>query len=162
MLYYGDPNNKDEISIVKVKNGIRVGIIGFHEFSYMNFDKVFVEIEKLRPEVDILIVTPHWGIEYDKTPTEKQKKWAKEFIDSGADAVVGTHSHVIGDIEEYKGKKIFYSLGNFAFDQFFSRETMTGMGLCVEVKKEGDNIVNLNYKEITFEIDRDGVRVVNK
>ena len=50
----------------------------------------------------------------------------------------------------------------FAFDQFFSRETMTGMGLCVEVKKEGDNIVNLNYKEITFEIDRDGVRVVNK
>ncbi len=158
MLYYGDPSNANEISTVIVKNGIRIGIVGFHEFSYMNFDKVFAEIEKLKPQVDFLVVTPHWGVEYQSLPTEKQRKWAMEFIDSGADAVIGSHPHVVETVEEYRGKKIYYSLGNFAFDQYFSKETMTGMGVRVEVKKRGD-IIEIYYVQETFEIDGRGVRL---
>ena len=158
MLYYGDPNNANEIGTVIVKNGIRIGIVGFHEFSYMNFDKVFAEIEKLRPQVDFLVVTPHWGVEYQSLPTEKQRKWATEFIDSGADAVIGSHPHVIQNIEEYRGKKIYYSLGNFAFDQYFSKETMTGAGVQVVVRKKGDQI-ETHYVQETFEIDGNGVRL---
>jgi poly-gamma-glutamate synthesis protein (capsule biosynthesis protein) len=141
-----------------VKNGIRIGIVGFHEFSYINFDKVLAEIEKLRSQVDFLIVTPHWGVEYQSKPTEKQRKWAREFIDSGADVVIGTHSHVMGEIEEYNGKKIYYSLGNFAFDQYFSKETMTGMGVQVELKKKGGQIETY-YVQKTFEINGKGVRL---
>ena len=66
MVYYGDPNNKDEISVIYTQKNIKVGFIGFHEFSYINFDKVFNEINRLRPLVDVLIVTPHWGVEYEK------------------------------------------------------------------------------------------------
>ena len=49
------------------------------------------------------------------------REWAYAFVDSGADIVVGAHTHIIGDIEEYKGKRIYYSLGNFAFDQYFRK-----------------------------------------
>lgn len=158
ILYYGDPDNRDEISTTIVQNGIKVGFIGFHEFSYINYQKVFLEIARLRPQVDILVVTPHWGIEYDKKPTKKQVKWAHDFIDLGADAVIGTHSHIIGDVEEYNGKKIFYSLGNFAFDQYFSPETMLGLGVIMDVtKKEGK--FSINYSEVPIIVDKEGTRV---
>ncbi len=154
MLYYGDPNNNDEISVIIEKEGIKIALIGFHEFTYINFDKVLKEIERLDNEVDIIIVTPHWGIEYEKAPTEKMKKWAYDFIDSGADAVIGTHTHVIGDIEYYKYKKIYYSLGNFAFDQYFREETMKGLIVDMKVKKDYENRINIEYIDIPIRVDK--------
>ena len=158
MSYYGDPNNRGEISTVITKNGIKVGFVGFHEFTYFNFDKIFAEVARLRPLVDVLIVSPHWGVEYQKEPTQKMVEWAHEFIDLGADAVIGAHSHIVGDTEEYQGKKIFYSLGNFAFDQYFSEATMNGLGVMIDIEKDKGRI-NLNYKEIPIRVDREGVRV---
>lgn len=156
--YYGEPNNKDELSVVIEKNGIKVGFVGFHEFSYINFDKVVSEIDKIRPEVDILIVSPHWGPEYKTAPSENMKKWAHEFIDHGADAVIGAHPHVAADIEEYKGKKIFYSLGNFVFDQYFSEGTMKGLAVLMTVEENRE----IEYELINIRIDREGVRAIHK
>jgi len=59
----------------------------------------------------------HWGVEHTKEPTERQRTDARRLVDSGADAVVGHHPHVIQDEETYNGAPIFYSIGNFAFDQ---------------------------------------------
>lgn len=56
-----------------------------------------------------------------------QKSLARKFIDQGADLIVGSHPHVIQDIEMYKNKLIFYSLGNFIFDQYFLKEAQTGL-----------------------------------
>lgn len=158
MFYYGDPNNKSEISTVITKNGITIGFVGFHEFTYSNFNNVFLEIARLRPLVDVLIVSPHWGIEYEPKATESQKDRAHQFIDDGADAVIGAHPHVIGETEIYKGKKIYYSLGNFAFDQYFSKETMEGLAVEIEVNKD-DKKIDLNYKDIPIKVDREGTRV---
>ena len=158
MLYYGDPFNKNEISTVIVKNGIKVGFVGFHEFYYTNFDNVLFEIARLRKEVDVLIVSPHWGIEYRKNPTENMVNWAHQFIDNGADAVIGAHPHIIGTSEVYKGKKIYYSLGNFAFDQYFSKDTMRGLGVEMDVEKNGERI-DLKYKEVLIDVGREGVSI---
>lgn len=65
----------------------------------------------------IIFVCVHWGTEYNSKPDPVQIKFARLFIDSGADAVIGSHPHVVEPIETYKGKPIFYSLGNFVFDQ---------------------------------------------
>jgi poly-gamma-glutamate synthesis protein (capsule biosynthesis protein) len=157
MFYYGDPFNKDEISTVVTKNGIRVGFIGFHEFYYVNSDNILFEIARLRKEVDVLIVSPHWGAEYQKSPNETQVKLAHQYIDLGADAVIGAHSHVVGDVEVYKGKKIYYSLGNFAFDQYFSEATMNGLGVVLKIRKEGGGFV-LNYVDVPIKVNRDGVK----
>ncbi len=158
MYHYGDPNNKDGLSVMLERKGIIIGIVGFHEFSYMNFDKVLAEIDRLEPIVDVLIVTPHWGVEYQKEPTEKMKSWAHTWIDHGADVVIGAHPHVIGDIEEYNGKKIFYSLGNFVFDQYFSAETSEGLAVNIALTKHGDKIID-NYTLTKIKIDRTGISV---
>lgn len=159
MFYYGDPNNTNEISIITAKNGISVGFVGFHEFGYTNFQKILSEIDTLRPQTDILIVSPHWGVEYQKEPTDRMKNWAHQFIDHGADAVIGAHPHIIGDIEEYKGKKIFYSLGNFAFDQYFSEETMNGMAVWMDIEKGSEGKVSFKYELIPIRADRNGTSV---
>ena len=65
---------------------------------------------------DLVVVYLHWGHEYNHSPDEDQEKIAHELIDYGADVVIGHHPHVPQGIEMYKGKPIFYSLGDFVFD----------------------------------------------
>ena len=65
---------------------------------------------------NIVIAVTHWGIEYTSTPTADQKKWAHFLVDSGVDAVISGHAHVVQPNELYKGKNIVYSMGNFIFD----------------------------------------------
>ena len=65
--------------------------------------------------VDLIIVACHWGIERDNYPEEYQQKVGKICIDLGADLVIWHHPHVLQGIEEYQGKFIIYSLGNFSF-----------------------------------------------
>ncbi len=76
---------------------------------------------------DIVLVSIHWGVEYMDHPTDAQREMAHALIDGGADVIVGHHPHVPQDFEIYNGKTIFYSLGNFVFDQYFSEKTMHGM-----------------------------------
>ena len=66
---------------------------------------------------DLIIAYMHYGNEYAHSPNENQIKFSHELIDYGADVVIGSHPHVTQGIEMYKGKPIFYSLGNFIFDQ---------------------------------------------
>lgn len=62
-----------------------------------------------------MAVLVHWGIERNTFPEDYQKTLARQYIDAGADAVIGSHPHVLQGIEYYQGKPIFYSLGNFIF-----------------------------------------------
>lgn len=71
---------------------------------------------KARDANACVIVCLHWGVEHTLHPTAGQRHDAHKLIDSGADAVIGHHSHTAQDVEEYHGRPIFYSLGNFIFD----------------------------------------------
>ncbi len=73
------------------------------------------EIKKLRDQCDYLVVYVHWGIERNETPEDYQRSLGKQYIDAGADVVIGSHPHVLQGVEYYKGKPIVYSLGNFIF-----------------------------------------------
>lgn len=73
------------------------------------------EIEKAEEICDFTVVYVHWGIEKSTRPEEYQKSLARQYIDAGADAVIGAHPHVLQGIEYYEGKPVFYSLGNFIF-----------------------------------------------
>ncbi len=76
---------------------------------------------------DVVIVSMHAGTEYTRTPNAEQIEFAHAAIDAGADLVIGAHPHWIQTTEEYKGKWIFYSLGNFVFDQMWSQDTREGL-----------------------------------
>lgn len=75
------------------------------------------EIQKARAKCDFLTVYAHWGIERNTTPEEYQKELAHSYVDAGADLVIGSHPHVLQGVESYKDRMIFYSLGNFMFNQ---------------------------------------------
>lgn len=74
------------------------------------------EIAKAKEICDFVVVYVHWGIERNTTPEEYQRNLAYAYIDAGADAVIGSHPHVLQGVEYYQGKPIFYSLGNFIFN----------------------------------------------
>lgn len=159
---YGDPNNTDELSTIVARNGLKIGFVGYHEFSYEGLDRVLAEIDRIRPLVDVLIVTPHWGVEYQREPTTLMQTLAHEFIDHGADVVIGAHPHIVGDTEVYQGKNIYYSLGNFAFDQYFSEATMNGLAVIVDVNKVSDETgtrMTLTFTDIPVRSDRNGVYI---
>ena len=73
------------------------------------------DIKKLKRRVDFVIVNFHWGEELDEEPSASQINLAHSAVDSGADLIIGHHSHVLQGIENYNGKVIAYSLGNFLF-----------------------------------------------
>lgn len=79
------------------------------------------EIASLKQENDYVIVYVHWGIERDEMPQEYQRKLGHQYIDAGADLVIGAHPHVLQGIEYYQGKPIVYSLGNFIFGSSIPR-----------------------------------------
>ena len=84
---------------------------------------------------DFTVVTMHGGTEYVQNPNELQVDFARAAIDFGADMVVGAHPHWVQTIEKYQGKYIFYSLGNFIFDQMWSLETREGLALKINLSK---------------------------
>jgi poly-gamma-glutamate synthesis protein (capsule biosynthesis protein) len=84
-------------------------------------------IEAARPDHDLVLVILHWGTEYADAPHPWQVEAAHDFIDAGADVVVGHHPHVLQGIERYKGGLIAYSLGNFVFQNATEPEKWTGV-----------------------------------
>ena len=77
-----------------------------------------------RAGAEVIVVFPHWGVEYTRQPLESMRKHAARWVDAGADLVIGAHSHVAGSIEDIDGSTVLYSLGNLIFDQHWSTNTM--------------------------------------
>jgi poly-gamma-glutamate capsule biosynthesis protein CapA/YwtB (metallophosphatase superfamily) len=134
VAHFGHPLNARDLSTALTARGARVCLVGYHELYDPSTAAVLEEIVRVRPACDYLVVMAHWGIEYEHEPTEAQVVEAHAFVDAGADLVVGAHPHVVQSHEVYRGKAIFYSLGNFVFDQDFSIDTTRGLALIVEFR----------------------------
>ena len=107
------------------------------EFCFYDETDLLNSIAAARPQVDYLFVMVHWGVEHTTELTDYQPNDGHKFIDAGADAVIGMHSHCLQPVEWYNGKPIFYSLGNF----IFNKSIKSGGGGAVEVTlDENDNV----------------------
>ena len=127
---FGHPYNAtSSISTVLTVNDKTLCLVGFHSLYDADTAPVTGEITALRPYCWRVIVFAHWGDEYQVRSNAAQQEAGHEFIDAGADLVVGAHPHVVQEYEVYKNRAIFYSLGNFMFDQNFSWATMHGLAL---------------------------------
>ncbi len=115
-------------------NGLKVAMLGlsmvYHNFDLTEAQKIVAEFKK---QTDLVIVNIHWGTEYEHEYNTTQSINAHALVDSGADVIIGHHPHVVQGLEIYKNKPIFYSLGNFIFDQYFSPDTQTGLSLGVSI-----------------------------
>ena len=114
-------------------------------------DILKADITEAKKDADIVVVSFHWGDEYQTKHNAEQGRVGKLVIDAGANLVVGHHPHVVQEVEEYNGGLILYSLGNFVFDQNFSKDTRRG--LLVEVIFDGNKIATSTQKHIAFGAD---------
>jgi poly-gamma-glutamate capsule biosynthesis protein CapA/YwtB (metallophosphatase superfamily) len=108
-------------------NGVRIGILGYGGVSAFiasrtrpgtvprSLGLIREDIQKLKPQVDYVVVQLHWGTELETIPDSSQIAFAHRIIESGADLIVGHHPHVLQGIEYYRKKVVAYSLGNFIF-----------------------------------------------
>jgi len=134
----GHPKDVDLYSIAYVDlNETKVGMFMLNTVG-VDLDKIALGalLSKMTFYSDVQIVFVHWGEEYQKKHGAEQEKLAYALIDNGADAIIGHHPHVVQDIEIYKDKPIFYSLGNFIFDQYFSNEVQEGLVIKTNVFNE--------------------------
>ena len=126
---YKSPEEKKTLLIKNIR-GVKVGYLAYsygtngialpadkpYFFNSLDKDKVIADISALRPQVDLVVLILHWGVEYSPYPTEQQRKLATEFFQRGADVILGSHPHVIQPMETMQinghDKFVIYSMGN--------------------------------------------------
>lgn len=124
-----------ETMLIKDIRGIKVGFLAYgydtngiplpadkpYFYNLLDEENILQDIAAMRPQVDVLVLSLHWGVEYSPYPTEKQVEQAHKFLAQGADVIFGGHPHVLqpAEIITVNGKKkyIVYSMGNFLGDQ---------------------------------------------
>ncbi|MDD4974650.1 MAG: CapA family protein [Bacteriovorax sp.] len=147
-----DEPNGEYFKIVPIKN-MRVAFVGCTEYInipdndnqvlFCENEKIFKIIKEVsaRPDVDALVVLPHWGVEYSHLPRDYQREYARRYLEAGAIAVMGSHPHVLQPWEKYTTKNgretlILYSLGNFVAAQV-GLERQTGTVAYIGISKNG-------------------------
>ena len=171
ILYTGGGMNKAEAEAPAIveKYGMRIGFLGFSDKGpkYMEAGEEkagillagnprFEEIIRAAAmQVDYLVVYFHFGEEYQTRHNERQEYLAHKAVDSGAKIIIGSHPHVIEDTEVYKESYIAYSLGNFIFDQSWSKATMQGMLLEVKLSRDGSITIRKDATQLNsvFQLD---------
>lgn len=145
MAPFGDPYNSKDFVAHKTIGKTTFAFIGFHAFGEEP-ESILDAIRSEKAAGNFVIVFPHWGNEYEATPSVAQTDAAHLFIDAGADAIVGAHPHVIQTYENYRGVPIIYSLGNFLFDQDWSVPTQQGLAVRFDV---GEKQITLTFVPIS-------------
>lgn len=143
----------DQTWLIKDIKGVKVGYLAYsfstngiaipaghsYFFNYLDKDRVLSDIKTVRPQVDVLILVLHWGLEYNPQPTAEQKAMARQFFEAGADAILGSHPHVIQTMETMKiggqDKFVIYSMGNFISHQI-GQERNSGIVLKLKFTKD--------------------------
>jgi poly-gamma-glutamate synthesis protein (capsule biosynthesis protein) len=135
------------------RKGLRIALLGYNEFMPRSFEadadapgtawsedeQVVADIRRARADyhADLVIPIMHWGWENEATANARQRQLAHLMIDAGADAVIGGHPHVIQDVENYRGKPIVYSVGNFLIDALDNEAQTKGWMVRLELDRSG-------------------------
>lgn len=156
--------------LILQRKGQRVALLGYNSFPPRRFeagpetpgvawlieDQCLAEIKAARTKhkADVVIPYLHWGREGQSSPQAWQRKLARQMIDAGADAVIGTHAHAVQTVDLYHGKPIVYSLGNFVFDYYpVDPPVFTGW----VVRLTFDKTAGVSMQTYVLEIDRTGI-----
>jgi poly-gamma-glutamate synthesis protein (capsule biosynthesis protein) len=146
--YFGDPDSTEENKVARMDiGGVPISFVNWSDWNSDNTDITAAQIKKESESGREVFVYTHWGEEY-VPPLEWVKRLAHSFVDAGADMIVGSHPHIVQESEIYPsnssgqaGKSIYYSLGNFIFDQYWDSAVSTGLVLEVNMKDKKVNVI---------------------
>lgn len=135
----GESATQTHAGVVLVRHGVRFGFLGYtfdqkngnwrdidDRIADLDIDAMRTDIDVIKRHCDVVIVSMHNGVEYAREPSRSQIEFAHAAVDAGAALVIGHHPHVIQRSEKYKDGRIYYSLGNFVFDQYQRIATQHG------------------------------------
>lgn len=162
ILSSGSANSKSARDNIEIKeiNGIKYTLLAYTTTTngikpknnyYVNIyseEQVKKDIEKVRDKVDLLLVSMHWGEEYNSDITKEQEQTAKYLANLGVDIIIGHHPHVIEPIDYVNGTLVIYSLGNFISGQE-GLERRIGLMVSVDIEKE-QNQINISSPTATL------------
>lgn len=151
LAYVGDPTDSMNTSVAHEVDGVSFVVVAYNAFGG-SLEDTLEHIRRGDAEGPVVVMA-HWGEEYVGA-TDTQKELARLFVGAGADAVFGTHPHVIQEVEYIDAVPVYYSLGNFIFDQYFSPEVMEGLGVSFTLSEEGVSDVS----EIRFSLQEAGAK----
>ncbi|MHB8949082.1 MAG: CapA family protein [Rhodoferax sp.] len=156
------------------RKGVRIALLAYSEFMPRSFEadynapgvawsedeQVVADIRQARSRhrADVVIPLMHWGWENEPTATARQRQLARTMIDAGADAVIGGHPHVTQDIEQYRGKPIVYSVGNFVMKETDNDNQRRGWLLRLKLDKRGV----IGFDTRVARIDLDGIPLADR
>jgi poly-gamma-glutamate synthesis protein (capsule biosynthesis protein) len=128
---------------VREIDGLTLAFLAWDDLRLADHDGLLEAVSDVRAEADIVLVLVHWGQEYQRHPVLPQRDLAGELLEAGADIVLGSHPHVVQDLQiieptevEGRAQLVAYSLGNFVFDQGWD-DTAQGLGLRLLFDDEG-------------------------
>ncbi len=132
ITWFGNPTETSyKYTAHRSINGERFSFIGLNtvgiEFNPKDASETIARAKKEKNS--FVVVAIHWGDEYATTTSATQRSLAHALVDAGADLIIGSHPHVVQPLELYHDKPIFYSLGNFIFDQYFNKEVESGLSV---------------------------------
>ncbi len=149
--YFGDPDAVEAGRVARITiGGVPFSFVNWSDWTSDKTDHTVAQVRSEAQEGRVAVVYAHWGDEY-VPPPERVKRLAHSFVDAGAAIVIGSHPHIVQEHEVYAGKDIYYSLGNFIFDQYWNDEVRRGLLLRVAFGPTGVESV----KEIPVEFGYD-------
>lgn len=151
VAYFGDPDAAEAQRVARIViEGVPLSFVNWSDWTSDKTDHTVAQVRAESESGRVVVVYTHWGEEYVPA-TERMKVLARQLVDAGADIVIGSHPHVVQEHEVYKGVHIYYSLGNFVFDQYWNEAVRSGLLLDVVFGPEGVQKV----AELPIELSRD-------
>ena len=171
VLTAGSYTSNEEANEIKIKekNGIKYTLLAYtygtngipvpqgkdYLVNIYSDEKIKNDIEKVRDKVDVLLVSMHWGNEYQTEPTAEQKRQAEYLSSLGVDIIIGTHPHIIEPITYINDTLVIYSLGNFISAQSTNNDYNTMVELMTSVdiiKEEKDGQTTIKLENLNNEL----------
>jgi poly-gamma-glutamate synthesis protein (capsule biosynthesis protein) len=141
----------------RVIKGTKVAFINYNQFTPEGEAQTLADLNSASHSADLHVVYTHWGNEY-VPENEVLKKQARQFVSAGADLIIGSHPHVITGVEDIGNTRVYYSLGNFIFDQYFEPAVQTGL----VVKATYDpSLRAFAFEEYQVSMKKDGTTELN-
>lgn len=148
----GETAAEAHAGVILIRHGIRFGFLGYtydqkngnwhdddQRIAMADIPAMKTDVAAMKKRCDVIIVSMHNGIEYASKPSRNQLEFAHAAIDAGAVLVIGHHPHVVQPSEKYKNGLIYYSLGNFVFDQY--QRIATQHGEIADVQFSGPSLI---------------------
>lgn len=157
IAYVGDPSGRSPEPVVKEVNGVRIAFVAYSDFVRGDAERARRVIES--STADATVVLAHWGNEYEAEPPERVRELARSFAATGADLVIGSHPHVIGSVEDIGQTRVYYSLGNFVFDQYWEPSVRCGLAVTATFTKRGSG-TGISYEEAQIGMHNNGTTML--